>query len=144
MITANGFQTKTLLEILEEIREAMRAEFGDAIDLSPGNPLGQIIGIYAERELALWNLAQDIYNNQYPNSSNGRNLDNAVSLTGTRRRPATRSRVISGVATGINGTTVPKGTVIAVAGNENARFATDADSEIKNLDNGVINLIPFY
>ena len=142
MITANGFQTKTLLEILEEIREAMRAEFGDAIDLSPGNPLGQIIGIYAERELALWNLAQDIYNNQYPNSSNGRNLDNAVSLTGTRRRPATRSRVISGVATGINGTTVPKGTVIAVAGNENARFATDADSEIKNLDNGVYKSDP--
>lgn len=134
MITSAGFRLKTLSEILDEIRAAVRTEFGESIDLSPGNPMGQLVGIMAEREAEIWRLAQDVYSNQYPATSSERSLDDAVSLTGTRRRPATLSSVSRGVARGADGTTVPAGTVVTVQGNENARFVTQAAIEINIAD----------
>ena len=76
MITDQGFQGRRLPAIVAELESSFRSEFGDNIDLRGNAPLGQIIGILAERETALWELAQDIYNSQYPNSASGRSLDN--------------------------------------------------------------------
>ena len=48
MITANGLVIKRLAQIIEEYNAAARATFGESIDVSPTNPLGQFIGIAGE------------------------------------------------------------------------------------------------
>ena len=130
MITPNGLVIKRMAEIIEEFNSSARATFGEAIDVSPVTPLGQLIGIFAEREATIWELMQDIYNNQYPTTASGISLDQATYLTGTTRRPATRSNIKMGIARGSQGTVVPAGTIIAVEGNPNAQFATENDATI--------------
>ena len=134
MITPQGFQLKRMPTIIEEMENSFRSAFGESIDLSANGPLGQIIGIHAEREALLWEMAQDVYNSQYPNTSIGRSLDNSVSLTGTRRKPSTYSTIARGVARGIEGTIVPIGTIISVMGNDNARFVTQEEVTISIAD----------
>ena len=134
MITANGLVIKRLAQIIEEYNAAARATFGESIDVSPTNPLGQFIGIAGERESELWKLAQDVYNNQYPHTATERSLDLAVTLTGTRRKPATRSTIARGIARGADGTVVPAGTIIAVAGDPDAQFATENEATIDIAD----------
>lgn len=133
-LTADGFKVKRLDDILTEIRGRFRDEFGDNIDLSDETPEGQIIAIFAERESLVWELAQDVYNSQYPLTAEGRQLDNVVSLTGTTRQGPQFSLVESGVARGANGTLVPAGTIISVQGNSAARFITQEDAVINIAD----------
>ena len=83
MITASGFSVKRLSDILSEINSEFQGNFGDNIDLEPSSPLGQIIGIFSERESLIWELAEDLYSSQYPDTSDGRSLDLTASLTGT-------------------------------------------------------------
>lgn len=135
-LTADGFKIKRLDDILAEIRQRFRDEFGDAIDLSDASPMGQVIAIMAERESLVWELAQDVYNSQYPITSEGKQLDNVVSITGTTRQGPQFSRVESGVAFGTNGTIVTNGTIISVNGNPNARFVVQGDYEINVPDGG--------
>ena len=134
MITEQGYQLKRMPEIIDELRASFRAVFGENIDLRGNAPLGQIIGIFAESEALLREEIQDLYNSQYPNTASGRPLDNAVSITGTRRKPATFSRVIRGIARGATGTVVPAGTIIGVEGSENAQFVTQSEATINIAD----------
>lgn len=133
-LTADGFKIKTLEVILAEIRQRYRDKFGPNIDLSDGSPAGQEIAIYAERESKVWELAQDVYNSQYPITSEGKQLDNVVSLTGTTRRGPVFSEILSGVAFGDNGTIVTDGTIISVTGNPLARFIVNGNYEINVAD----------
>ena len=135
-LSADGFKVKRLEDILAEIRQRFRDEFGDNIDLSDGSALGQIIAIFAERESLVWELAQDTYNSQYPLTAEGKQLDNVVSITGTTRRGPQFSRVLTGVARGTNGTIVPAGTIISVVGNTTARFVTQENAIIDQVDGG--------
>lgn len=133
-LTADGFKIKRLNDVLSEIRQVFRDEFGPNIDLSDETPEGQMIAIFAERESLLWELAQDVYNSQYPLTSEGRQLDNVTSITGTARQAAQFSRVTNGVAFGDENTVVPAGTIISVDGNPNARFVTQQDVTIDTPD----------
>lgn len=135
-LTVDGFKIKRLEDILTEIKQRFKDEFGDNIDLSDASPEGQIIAIFAERESLVWELAQATYNSQYPITSEGNQLDNVVSLTGTVRRGPQFSRVVSGVARGTNGTVIPAGTVISVVGNTTARFVTQENYIINIVDGG--------
>lgn len=133
-LTVDGFKIKRLDDILSEIRQRFRDEFGDSIDLSDGSPIGQIVAIMAERESLVWELAQDVYNSQYPVTSEGRQLDNVVGLTGTTRRGPTFSSVITGVARGDENTIVTDGTIISVNGNPLARFIVQGNYVIDVVD----------
>ena len=133
-LTTDGFKIKRLEDILAEIQQRFKDEFGDNIDLSDASPEGQIIAISAEREALVWELAQDVYNSQYPITSEGNQLDNVVSLTGTTRRGPQFSIINSGVARGTDGTIIPAGTVFSVVGNTTARFITQENSIIDIVD----------
>lgn len=130
----DGFKIKRLEDILAEIRQRFRDDFGDNIDLADSTPEGQIIAIFAEREALVWELAQDVYNSQYPIPAEGKQLDNVVQMTGTTRRGPQFSVVESGVARGANGTIIPAGTIISVLGNTNARFVTQENAIIDQVD----------
>ena len=133
-LTADGFKIKRLEDIIAEIQQRFKDEFGDNIDLSDASPEGQIIAIFAERESLVWELSQDVYNSQYPITSEGNQLDNVVSLTGTVRRGPQFSSINSGVARGTNGTIIPAGTIISVVGNTTARFITQENATINIVD----------
>jgi uncharacterized phage protein gp47/JayE len=127
-ITDSGFETKRLDDIKTEIEDSLKSELGAGINLTPQSPLGQIVGIMAERFALLWELGEEIYNAPYPESSFGTSLDDSASIVGVTRLPATYSTVTVRVF-GANGTAVPLGFVVSVSGNPNARFeSTVADT----------------
>lgn len=141
-VTVDGFKIKSLATIKEEIEQRYRDDFGDNIDLSAATPEGQIIAIHADRESELWELAQAIYNSQYPITSEGRQLDNVVAITGTIRRGPSFSSVIDGVARGLNGAVIPAGTIISVVGNSASRFVSQSAVTINIVDGGTFKSGP--
>ncbi len=129
-VTPDGFVAKRLDDIKTEVDEKLRATFGQSIDLDERGPFGQFRAIFAEREASVWELAEEIYDSQYPSTAEGTSLDNAVSFTGTVRNPPTNSRVRWQILFGASATVVPLGSVISVGGNVDAKFNTDAAAVI--------------
>ncbi len=105
---SSGFTKKKLADIKLSMEENLRAVFG-VINTNPESVFGQIIGAYAEVESKIWDLAEDVYYSQYPNTANDIPLDNAVGLTGVTRLPATSSTV-NIILLGTDGTIIPSGT----------------------------------
>ncbi|MCP4482084.1 MAG: hypothetical protein GY817_04695 [bacterium] len=122
-ITESGFILKRLIDIKEEKEKKIKALLGEAIDVSENSILGQIIGVVSEADALIWELMQDVYLSQYPDSAEGINLDRVATLSGRKRLEAVKSTVI-GTPIGTAGTVVPAGTVISVDGAEDSRFIT--------------------
>jgi len=115
-VTPAGFIRKRLADIRPEIIAALRnnlqaAGLSGDVETRPDSVMGLLIDTFAEREAALWELAEGLYGAMYPSTSSGVALDNAVSLTGAVREGATRSRGYV-VLYGEGGTTVPAGSRI--------------------------------
>lgn len=128
-LDASGLEIKRQADIKTELEESFRGKFGRGINLDARSPYGQIIGIISEREALVWELIEEVYNSQYPDTSEGTSLDNVSAITGTTRKGSTFS---VGILTliGDEGTVIPTGSVISVDGNEDARFVTDEDATI--------------
>lgn len=123
-VTPEGFVKKRLADIKTEIENEVRAVFGNQINLTPQSVFSQFIGILADRESALWELAEDTYNSQYPDTAEGIALDNIASISGIIRLAAQQSRVRNVILRGDVGTLVPPGTVFSVSGSPTSRFST--------------------
>ena len=128
-ITPEGFVTKRLEDIKSEIEDAFRDEFGKNINLQPESKFGQLVGIFADREASLWELAECTYNSQFPGSAEGVQLDLIANLTGIKRLEATKSKVKLCLL-GTVGTVVPAGTEISQNGNPLVVFVTLVDATI--------------
>lgn len=112
-VTPAGFVRKRLADIRPEVIAALRNNLQAAglpgeIETRPDSVIGILIDTFAEREAAVWELAEGVYGAMYPSTASGVNLDNAVSLTGATREGAMRSRGYV-VLYGAGGTTVPAG-----------------------------------
>ncbi len=125
-LTLNGFITKRIADIQTEIENSLRSELGNSVNLLPSSVLGQLVGIFSERESEIWELVEAVYNSQYPATAEGLTLDNVVSLTGLTRQPGTRSTVDL-LFKGSAGTVVPAGSVFAVNNDPTARFLLSSD-----------------
>lgn len=139
-LSSTGFERKRLADIKQEIEDDLRATFGPYINTLPASVFGQLIGVIAERESSIWELSEDVYNSQYPDTAEGASLDNVVALTGLTRQPATYSKVRSQLLFGTAATLVPAGTIFSVSGDATSRFVTDTDvtlvagtDEVQNL-----------
>ncbi len=53
---------KPYAQILADKQAAVLAALGNAVDLSPPSPMGQLLAIEANSEASLWELAQEAYN----------------------------------------------------------------------------------
>ncbi len=125
-LTDAGFTRKTLEEILAEIEDSERTNISPTINTSSASVIGQVNGILASKLAELWELAEDVYHSQYPDSAAGEALDGVSAITGTVRQGATKSTAT--LTLGLDATTtVPAGSVASVAGNPEARFVTLAD-----------------
>jgi len=119
-----GFVPKTLAVVKEEIERDLRAALGNGINLLPEAVYGQIVGITSERESSVWEIAEDVYHSQYPDTADGISLDGVASYSGIKRLKATKSKQEGLFLFGTEGTTIPKGTIVSVEDNPDAKFQT--------------------
>lgn len=120
-----GLTIKRLAEIETEIENSLKASFGDFINTLPQSVFGQLVGILAEREALIWELVEDVYNSQYPDSAEDVSLDRVRSITAQTRLPAIASTIALQAMIGTPATVIPTGTVFSVSGNTTAKFQTD-------------------
>ena len=113
-VTAAGFVLPRLQDIVDDLTQSYQAQFGQSIDTSSDGFFGQKIGTQAKALADLWELAQGIYNGNYPATATGAALSNAVQLTGITRLPATQSMAIVAFF-GTNSTAISQGTMVASA-----------------------------
>lgn len=128
-LTNEGLVIKSLEVIREEMNTALRTKFGQSIDLGERSIFGQIVGILAEREALIWELAEAVNSAQDPDKATGAALDAICTLTGTFRPPASFSTVV-GTLTGTPATVVPSGSQASLESNGN-RFETLEDATIE-------------
>ena len=139
-ITDAGFVLKRLADILAELEAAYKSTFGAGINIDSRSPLGQIIGIHAERESLIWEQMEEVYNSRYPDSADGVSLDNVVAVTNVFRLAATKSKVTARIS-GTDTTVIPIGFVVSVDGNPASRFATIESGIIGAVVTGYVDLI---
>jgi len=113
-IDGTGFHAFGLNAWLEQIKAALRAIYGDAIDLEPDSPDGQEVGIRAELVNDMEQLAETIYNSLSPSGAVGAHLSRLVQLNGITRKAAQFS--IAGVTLGgTPSTLIPAGSLVKVS-----------------------------
>lgn len=127
-ITTTGFLPMTTADVKADLESALKAALGATIDVSAEEPLGQIIGVLAERYGDLWALGQSAYTAGTPDGASGAGLDALCSLTGTVREPATKSTVTL-TAAGTPTTVLPAGRTASM-GLPQPRFTTLASATI--------------
>lgn len=106
-LTNKGFESKSLAEIKADFEAELESVFG-TVNKDPESVFGQLIGISSEARARLWQLAEAVYQSQYPGSASGLNLDRVVALNGITRRLASPTTV-SAVLLGAIGTTIDAG-----------------------------------
>jgi hypothetical protein len=110
-----GLQIKRLADIKPEIEEAFGTAFGVGnIDLSADGPIGQLVGILADREASLWELFEDVVTAMNETGASGAMLDQLYLLVNMLRLRAEPTRTIASdgvtpttLLTGTPGTVVP-------------------------------------
>jgi hypothetical protein len=107
-VTSTGFVKKTLEVIKTEIEAALRASLGDGINLLSTSTFGQIVGIIADRESSIWDVQEEVYASQYPQSASNQSLDNVAAYTGVTRLAA-KSTIVSVQCTGTPATVIAAG-----------------------------------
>lgn len=126
-LTAAGFELKRLETILTEINDAMKAIFGENLNVDPESPDGQVNGVMAETFANLWELAQLVYDAYIPSNSTGVPLSELVQLNAILRKQELPSTVTLSV-TGTNGTFIPLGSLAST--DDGTVFSTDAEITI--------------
>lgn len=127
-LTFDGFVSKTLDIIREDLNAALRDAFGNSIDLGDRSIFGQLVGIIAERMAQLWELAEAVNASQDADKATGTALDALSTLTGTFR-PAASYSAVTLTLTGTPTTVVPLGSKASTLSTGKA-FATDSNATI--------------
>ena len=103
-LTSTGLVVKTTDIVRTEINALLQAKFGSSVDVSNGSLLGQLGAIVAEREGAVWDLAQQVYSSQDPDQATGAALDALCLLSGVFRvaaKASTTTLTLTGTPTTI-------------------------------------------
>jgi hypothetical protein len=117
-----GYELETLEESKGKTEQELLATIDPALDLSPDQPLGQVLGIFEKKLAELREMQQTFANAMNPAAAENFLLDNICALTGTSRRPKTRSRVTLSCDVGAD-FTAPAGSMMAnVAGSPDKQF----------------------
>ena len=128
-VTPFGIRPKRLDEILEELHTDLSAGFGVNTRLNPESFLNVQATAYADKIAELWELGEQIYFSMYPFSAEAVSLDNSVQFGGIAREDA-RPTFYPVHAEAIDGTVIPRGSVIRTDTSPTIRFEVAADTEI--------------
>jgi uncharacterized phage protein gp47/JayE len=114
-LTAQGFSAPTADEEVLDLNSKFLANIDAGLDLAPDQPIGQIIGIFAQKLAEAYQLGATVFNAINPNAAEGVLLDNVAAISGTHRQQSTFS-LVELVLTLNASTTVPAGSIVSVAG----------------------------
>lgn len=123
----SGFVAPTFEELLADKRADIRSELGENFDVD-NPPMGTLLRVLSERELSLWQAAEGIWMDAFPDTAEGTALDLIASADGVTRTPATKTAVTL-TLTGTPATLVPAGSIVRDPDTLN-RFVTTADATI--------------
>ena len=126
-VTSTGYILKTTDEIKADLEADILANVDATLDLSPRQPLGQIIGIFAERIAQMYELGEQLYHQFDRNGAEAASLDNLGILTGTDRKGATKTKVTATVNLDAS-KTLPAGSLAAIAGHPEYQFVLVSDA----------------
>lgn len=126
-----GLLIQTVDEIREEINQLLYGIYGN-IDLTDEDPLGQFIGILAERELLIQQQMQVIYNARDVDKNTGASQDSTAAITGSARKKAKPSTAVLSL-TGSDGTSIPALSEVSVDGS-GARYITQVDQLLSDVN----------
>lgn len=107
-VLSTGFNKKTRQQIIDEVVASLQADISPNLNTESTSILGQIIGILADQISQDWDVLEEVYLSQYPDSAADASLDGIGAITGATRLPATASTVTL-TATGDDGTSLPVG-----------------------------------
>lgn len=109
-VGVNGLVIKRLADIKTEIEGAFQSAFGvDNVDLSNDGPIGQVVGIMADREASLWEILEWVSLAMTETGASGTLLDQLYLMANMIRLQAASSRTVA--ADGVTGTTLLSGDV---------------------------------
>ncbi|GAG56119.1 unnamed protein product, partial [marine sediment metagenome] len=126
-ITSEGFVIKSLSVIKEEVESDLKGSFGDQINLTPESVFGQFRDIYAEREHEMWELAQAIYNSQWPQTTIDVSLENVLDFAALEKLAARESTIVTQALFGTISTVISSGTQVSVENDPTTIFETIDD-----------------
>lgn len=122
-VQPTGFVAETVQNLVSDLTSAFVSNLDPALDTSPEEPVGQIIGIFAEKLAELWELGGVAYNGMSRDNAEGPQLDNVNGLTGTKRLGASPSFTLQTCAFTAVGTYGVGGLVANVSGQPSIQFA---------------------
>ena len=128
-LTPQGPNPKRLDVILEDMHSKMTDRLGVNTRQNPQSLLNHILTNVADEIAELWEFGVDVYHSQYTSSATGVSLDYAAQFGGSTREMAAKS-YYSILCTGLDGTTIPAGTVIASDTNPATSLTATADATI--------------
>ena len=128
-LTPQGPNPKRLDVILEDMHSKMTDRLGVNTRQNPQSLLNHILTNVADEIAELWEFGVDVYHSQYTSSATGASLDYAAQFGGSTREMAAKS-YYSILCTGLDGTTIPAGTVIASDTNPATSLMATADATI--------------
>lgn len=128
-LTPQGPNPKRLDVILDEMHEHIIKRTGKNTRQNQQSLLNHILTNVADHFAELWEFGVDVYYSQYPSSAEGISLDNAAQFGGSTREMPAKSyyRIL---CTGIDGTVIPAGTLIASDTNPAINLSLPADAQI--------------
>ena len=128
-LTENGVNIKRLDVIVDEMHEKLSAKLGVNTKQNPQSLLNHLLTNIADEIAELWEYGSNVYYSQYPASAEGVSLDNALQFGGiTREMPAKSYYHI--LCTGLDGTVIPKGTMISTETNPATNLLLNTDEVI--------------
>lgn len=95
-LTKDGLITKTFDVVTAELRQELTANLGQ-LNFNDNTVIGNMVNIFAEREVFIWQLCQSLYDSLSPVYAEGISLDHNCALLGIKRLPATFSYVTAQV-----------------------------------------------
>lgn len=126
-VTPNGFELKTLQDILSEIQASELSNVDAALDLDPDQWLGQINAAVAQQDAIDWELLAYCYSQFDRGNADGVFLDNLGALVGVPRLKAFKGSVPLSCGL-VSGTTLVAGSAIANVAGQPANRWTPKES----------------
>ncbi len=124
-VTSTGFARPRLPEIKADLESSLATAFGVPINTRTDSVLGQLIGVWSDREADIWEALEAAYYAMYPHTADGTSLDNSVAFTGVQRIASEKTTLIA-TCYGANNTTLPFGVRIKSGSDSDLAFTSTA------------------
>lgn len=124
-LTSTGLDLDDFETVRALVVAQLRASISSILDVSPDQPVGQIVDILMEKRQELSELLQELHSAIDPDQASGQSLDAVCSMTGTYRDPATKGTVTLTLNLDAT-TTVPAGSIAAVTGDADNQWILDS------------------